>query len=55
MESFVTNIYKPRSEKDNRKHIHTLWRNAHNFDTSVCGRYISYAEIRDVFNAGAGN
>jgi hypothetical protein len=47
MESFVTNLYKPRGEKNNRKHVHTLWDSAHKFDTSICGRYISYAELKE--------
>jgi hypothetical protein len=51
MESFCTNIYKPKGEKFNRKHIHSLWRNVHEFDTSICGVYISYAEIRDAYDA----
>ncbi|KAA6388684.1 MAG: hypothetical protein EZS28_015790 [Streblomastix strix] len=53
MESFVTNLYKPKGEKFNRKHVHTLWRNAHLFDTSVCGRYISYAEIKEAYEAAS--
>ncbi|KAA6367589.1 MAG: hypothetical protein EZS28_036884 [Streblomastix strix] len=34
-ESFKYNAIKPKSEKNNRKHIHSLYENIHNFDTSA--------------------
>ncbi|KAA6363978.1 MAG: hypothetical protein EZS28_040495 [Streblomastix strix] len=34
-ESFIYNTIKPKSEKNSRKHIHSLYENIHNFDTSA--------------------
>ncbi len=45
-EAFVNNLYKPRSEKNNRKHIHSLYESTHKFDTSVCGVYIPISKIK---------
>ncbi|KAA6388439.1 MAG: hypothetical protein EZS28_016035 [Streblomastix strix] len=47
-ESFIYNIIKPKSEKNNRKHIHSLDENIHNFDMSTCGTYISMREIEEL-------
>ncbi|KAA6367936.1 MAG: hypothetical protein EZS28_036537, partial [Streblomastix strix] len=47
-ESFIYNTIKPKSEKTNRKHIHSLYENIHNFDTSACGTYISMSEIEEL-------
>ncbi|KAA6368486.1 MAG: hypothetical protein EZS28_035986 [Streblomastix strix] len=47
-ESFIYNTIKPKSEKNNRKHIHSLYENIHNFDTSACGTYISMREIEEL-------
>ncbi|KAA6399236.1 MAG: hypothetical protein EZS28_005237 [Streblomastix strix] len=47
-ESFIYNTIKPKSEKNNRKHIHFLYENIHNFDTSACGTYISMREIEEL-------
>ncbi|KAA6382374.1 MAG: hypothetical protein EZS28_022100 [Streblomastix strix] len=47
-ESFICNTIKPKSEKNNRKHIHSLYGNIHNFDTSACGTYISMREIEEL-------
>ncbi|KAA6370031.1 MAG: hypothetical protein EZS28_034441 [Streblomastix strix] len=53
MEQFITNLYKPKGEKFYRKHVHTFWKNAHLFDTSFCARYISYAEIKEAYDAAS--
>ncbi|KAA6384901.1 MAG: hypothetical protein EZS28_019570 [Streblomastix strix] len=47
-ESFIYNTIKPKTEKNNRKHIHSLHENIHNFDTSACGTYISMREIEEL-------
>ncbi|KAA6364383.1 MAG: hypothetical protein EZS28_040090, partial [Streblomastix strix] len=47
-ESFIYNTIKPKSEKNNRKHIHSLYENIHNFDTSACGTYISMRDIEEL-------
>ncbi|KAA6359850.1 MAG: hypothetical protein EZS28_044623, partial [Streblomastix strix] len=47
-ESFIYNTIKPKSEKNNRKHLHSLYENIHNFDMSACGTYISMREIEEL-------
>ncbi|KAA6384069.1 MAG: hypothetical protein EZS28_020401 [Streblomastix strix] len=46
-ESFIYNTIKPKSEKNNRKHIHSLYENIHKFDTSLCGTYVTMREIEE--------
>jgi hypothetical protein len=49
IESFLMNVMKPKSEWQNKSGTMTLWEDAWNHDTSVCGKYVSlfdlYAEI----------
>ncbi|KAA6377967.1 MAG: hypothetical protein EZS28_026505, partial [Streblomastix strix] len=47
-EPFIYNTIKPKSEKNNRKHIHSLYVNIHKFDTSACGTYITMSEIDEI-------
>ncbi|KAA6373800.1 MAG: hypothetical protein EZS28_030673 [Streblomastix strix] len=49
-ESFIYNTIKPRSEKNNRKYIHSLCENIRNFDTSAYGTYISMREIEELIS-----
>ncbi|KAA6403820.1 MAG: hypothetical protein EZS28_000655 [Streblomastix strix] len=44
-EQFVYNTVKPRSEKNNRKHIHSLNENIHKNEISVCDTYVTIREI----------
>ncbi|KAA6360909.1 MAG: hypothetical protein EZS28_043564 [Streblomastix strix] len=46
-EQFIYNTVKPRSEKNNRKHIHSLYENTHKYDTSACGTYVTIGEIEE--------
>ncbi|KAA6397236.1 MAG: hypothetical protein EZS28_007234 [Streblomastix strix] len=46
-EQFIYNTVKPRSEKNNRKHIHSLYENIHKYDTSACGTYVTIREIEE--------
>ncbi|KAA6352896.1 MAG: hypothetical protein EZS28_051577, partial [Streblomastix strix] len=46
-ESFIYNTIKPKSEKNNRKYIHSLYENIHKFDTSACGTYITMRVIEE--------
>ncbi|KAA6401439.1 MAG: hypothetical protein EZS28_003037 [Streblomastix strix] len=46
-EQFIYNTVKPRSEKNNRKHIHLLYENKHKYDTSACGTYVTIREIEE--------
>ncbi|KAA6403791.1 MAG: hypothetical protein EZS28_000684 [Streblomastix strix] len=46
-EQFIYNTVKPRSEKNNRKHIHSLYENIHKYDTSACGIYVTKREIEE--------
>ncbi|KAA6402987.1 MAG: hypothetical protein EZS28_001492 [Streblomastix strix] len=47
IEQFIYNTVKPRSEKNNRKHIHSLYENIHKYDTSACGTYVTIREIEE--------
>ncbi|KAA6397140.1 MAG: hypothetical protein EZS28_007335 [Streblomastix strix] len=47
-ESFIYNTFKPKSEKNNRKHIYSFYENIQKFDTSACGTYISMREIEEL-------
>ncbi|KAA6363701.1 MAG: hypothetical protein EZS28_040771, partial [Streblomastix strix] len=47
IEQFIYNTVKPRSEKNNRKHIHSLYENIHKYDTSACGTYVAIREIEE--------
>ncbi|KAA6377807.1 MAG: hypothetical protein EZS28_026666 [Streblomastix strix] len=46
-EQFIYNTVKPRSEKNNRKHIHSLYENIHKYDTSACDTYLTIREIKN--------
>ncbi|KAA6355334.1 MAG: hypothetical protein EZS28_049139, partial [Streblomastix strix] len=46
-EQFIYNTVKPRSEKNNRKHIHSLYENIHKYDTSACGTYVTIRKIEE--------
>ncbi|KAA6391404.1 MAG: hypothetical protein EZS28_013065 [Streblomastix strix] len=46
-EQFIYNTVKSRSEKNNRKHNHSLYENIHKYDTSACGTYVTMREIED--------
>ncbi|KAA6396123.1 MAG: hypothetical protein EZS28_008354 [Streblomastix strix] len=46
-EQFIYNTVKPRSEKNNRKHIHSLYENIHKYDISACGTYVTIREIEE--------
>ncbi|KAA6368784.1 MAG: hypothetical protein EZS28_035689, partial [Streblomastix strix] len=46
-EQFIYSTVKPKSEKNNRKHIHSLNENIHKFDTSACGTYVAIREIEE--------
>ncbi|KAH7820932.1 uncharacterized protein MONOS_9166 [Monocercomonoides exilis] len=46
IESFIYNTIKPKTEKDNRKHIHSLYDNVHKYDNSACGVYVPITQIK---------
>ncbi|KAA6387362.1 MAG: hypothetical protein EZS28_017112 [Streblomastix strix] len=46
-EQFIYNTVKPRSEKNNRKYIHSLYENIHKYDASACGTYATIREIEE--------
>ncbi|KAA6399672.1 MAG: hypothetical protein EZS28_004805 [Streblomastix strix] len=47
-ESFIYNTIKPKSEKNNKKFVHSLYQNVRKDDISCCGRYLSIKEISEV-------
>ncbi|KAA6381552.1 MAG: hypothetical protein EZS28_022920 [Streblomastix strix] len=52
-ESFIYNTIEPKSEENNRKHIHSLYENIHKFDASACGTYITMREIEEAIGQQA--
>ncbi|KAA6389568.1 MAG: hypothetical protein EZS28_014904 [Streblomastix strix] len=46
-EQFIYNTIKPRNEKNNRKHIHSLQENIHKYDRYACGTYETIREIEE--------
>jgi hypothetical protein len=51
-QSFYINVVKPKIEKENKKNIHTLWEEAHDFNQSICGKYVSYWELYQAHLSG---
>ena len=47
-EGFAYGNLKPQAEKKSKKHIHTLYEDAHNFEPGVCGTYIATSEFKNV-------
>ncbi|KAA6390667.1 MAG: hypothetical protein EZS28_013809 [Streblomastix strix] len=46
-EQFIYNTIKQRSEKNNKKHIHSLYENIHKYDISACGTYVTIRKIEE--------
>jgi hypothetical protein len=45
IESYLYNVMKPESDKDNKANSFTLWENAHSHNKSVCGQYLSMWDL----------
>jgi hypothetical protein len=41
LESYLLNVTRPKTDKENKANSFTLWEDAHNHNVSVCGQYIS--------------
>jgi hypothetical protein len=41
LESYLLNVMRPKSDKENKANSFTLWEDAYNHNVSVCGQYIS--------------
>ena len=50
MESFINHTIEDRVTKNNKKHVYSLYENVQKMDPSVCGIYLSYAQLRSVTN-----
>ncbi|KAA6384771.1 MAG: hypothetical protein EZS28_019702 [Streblomastix strix] len=46
-EQYIYNTVKRRSEKNNKKHINSLYKYIHKYDTSACGTYVTIREIEE--------
>jgi GR25 family glycosyltransferase involved in LPS biosynthesis len=44
-QSFLLGMVKSFVEKENKRNMYTLWQNAHKYDQSICGQYISYWDL----------
>jgi hypothetical protein len=47
LESFLYNQMKPHIEKDNKHGSYSLWENVIKGDESMCGIYLTYAQLRE--------
>jgi hypothetical protein len=45
IESYLYNVMKPKTDKENKAHSFTLWEDAHSHNPSICGQYISMWDI----------
>jgi hypothetical protein len=45
LESYLLNVMRPKSDKENKANSFTLWEDAHSHNVSVCGQYISMWDI----------
>jgi hypothetical protein len=45
LESYLLNVMRQKSDKENKANSFTLWEDAHSHNVSVCGQYISMWEI----------
>jgi hypothetical protein len=45
IESYLYNVMKPKTDKENKANSYTLWENAHSHNISVCGQYISMWDL----------
>jgi hypothetical protein len=45
LESYLLNVIRPKTDKENKANSFTLWEDAHNHSVSVCGQYISMWDI----------
>jgi hypothetical protein len=52
IESYLYNVMKPKTDKENKAHSFTLWEDAHSHNPSICGQYISMWDIYQELLAG---
>jgi hypothetical protein len=45
LESYLLNVMRPKSDKENKANSFTLWEDAHSHNVRVCGQYISMWDI----------
>jgi hypothetical protein len=45
IESYLYNVMKPKTDKENKANSYTLWEDAYTHNPSVCGQYISMWDI----------
>jgi hypothetical protein len=54
LESYLYNVMKPKSEKQNRGGTYSLWPDVWNHDEAVCGTYLSINDIHKQFATNNG-
>jgi hypothetical protein len=45
IESYLYNVMKPKTDKENKANSYTLWEEANAHNNSVCGQYISMWDL----------
>jgi hypothetical protein len=45
IESYLFNVMKPRTDKENKANTFSLWENVHKHNNSICGQYISLWDL----------
>ena len=45
IESYLYNVMKPKTDKENKANSFTLWEDAHTHNPSVCGQYLSLWDL----------
>jgi hypothetical protein len=52
LESYLYNVMKPKTDKENKANSFTLWEEANGHNISVCGQYISMWDIYQAYLQG---
>ena len=48
VESALYHIVEDKDSKNNKKHVHSLYDSVHEMDTSCCGIYLSYYDLKSI-------
>ena len=54
IESALYHVVEDKDSKNNKKHVHSLYESIYGYDTSACGIYLSYQQLKNI-NPGTKN